>query len=174
MAGAGPRSRSRCTAARWGCDPHRLGMAGAGSPWPTVPSMSLLLRSSPAWNGRCWPTTVRSICLRRGFVAILTGLEWPVLAVALARGLRPLMVAILTGLEWPVLAENNRLTAELDRLLRSSPAWNGRCWLAGSGVQRGEYVRVAILTGLEWPVLAARRPAAASGDQVAILTGLDQ
>src|SRR5216683_3293269 len=131
MAGAGPRSRSRCTAARWGCDPHRLGMAGAGSPWPTVPSMSLLLRSSPAWNGRCWPTTVRSICLRRGFVAILTGLEWP------------------------VLAENNRLTAELDRLLRSSPAWNGRCWLAGSGVQRGEYVRVAILTGLEWPVLAA-------------------
>jgi len=77
-------------------------------------------------------------------------------------------------LEWPVLAENNRLTAELDRLLRSSPAWNGRCWLAGSGVQRGEYVRVAILTGLEWPVLAALDRAESKFKAVvAILTGLE-
>jgi len=36
-------------------------------------------------------------------VAILTGLEWPVLAEDRAGCLAELAVAILTGLEWPVL-----------------------------------------------------------------------
>src|SRR6266851_1980268 len=173
-------------------------MAGAGSPWPTVPSMSLWLRSSPAWNGRCWQPAKRE-------------------AIA---GYKLRSSPAWNGRCWK--SEYYYPPGE-GRELRSSPAWNGRCWrkitaslpswtaccdphrlgMAGAGraIPRREQVQgrrcdphrlgmagagaairlahslrveVAILTGLEWPVLADRRPAAASGDQVAILTGLDQ
>src|SRR5216683_3222822 len=135
------------------------------------------LRSSPAWNGRCWLARALDWITRKG-VAILTGLEWPVLDLAVAGEKAVGAVAILTGLEWPVLAItckfgysgalvlrssptwNGRCWAPAARVavwtqdgLRSSPTWNGRCWRDGvaPGVRLGE--EVAILTDLEWPVL---------------------
>ncbi len=89
---------------------------------------SITLRSSPVWNGRCW-LRFCDRAVRRGVVAILTGLEWPVLGQRFEVGLCLGLVAILTGLEWPVLVR----CLNHDELLG---------------------YRVAILTGLEWPVLA--------------------
>src|SRR5216683_3215538 len=104
MAGAGPPHGQPWRAPRTGCDPHRLGMAGAGP----------LLRHAPARGTR---------------VAILTDLEWPVLVLS-GGGHDPgaaccdphrLGMAGAGGSPVPRLA--SRLL-----LLRSSPTWNGRCW----------------------------------------------
>src|SRR5216683_3293268 len=62
-----------------GCDPHRLGMAGAGWHARNSHCWTLRLRSSPAWNGRCWQSLADG-AVHVTVVAILTGLEWPVLA----------------------------------------------------------------------------------------------
>ncbi len=97
-----PRDMQHLVAQGAGCDPHRLGMAGAGLPFRLSGLPIPGLRSSPAWNGRCWPDHD--------------------LAAAHLQA-----VAILTGLEWPVLAGYGD-TATLKLELRSSPAWNGRCW----------------------------------------------
>src|SRR5216683_2262048 len=168
-------TRSRPTTSR--CDPHRLGMAGAGAEhvqlvsdavavailtdleWPVlamrrprVTSSRPGLRSSPTWNGRCWPVEVLGLAARPG-VAILTALEWPVPAqrrqggvmpakvlrssptwngrcwmIAMPSKTSPPGVAILTDLEWPVLAESLSTGAPAAVTLRSSPTWNGRCW----------------------------------------------
>src|SRR5216683_3228152 len=68
-----------------GCDPHRLGMAGAGAARTGAPGRPLTgLRSSPTWNGRCWRNGRAAWLTSYRLVAILTDLEWPVLASVLA------------------------------------------------------------------------------------------
>src|SRR5216683_106256 len=107
-----------------GCDPHRLGMAGAGS----------------AEAGRLLDALK---------VAILTDLEWPVLAAPTGGVRRTHEVAILTDLEWPVLA--------VYQTLHCTP-----------------FHAVAILTDLEWPVLDRNDMRVLSGTHgVAILTDLE-
>jgi len=53
-------------------------MAGAGGSDPARYCYGCVLRSSPAWNGRCWQEDWDGV-ERAMNVAILTGLEWPVL-----------------------------------------------------------------------------------------------
>src|SRR5216683_726980 len=81
MAGAGFPPPYRFFRETYSCDPHRLGMAGAGRPRYRCVAAEYMLRSSPAWNGRCWapPPAVEDTMPK---VAILTGLEWPVLGPA--------------------------------------------------------------------------------------------
>src|SRR5216683_382711 len=160
------------------CDPHRLGIAGAGGvvqhgcpggsdvailtdlEWPVLGAGALsiardpqLLRSSPTWNGRCWPRP-HQLDARRDHgcdphrlgmagagpgrsaaptgatsVAILTDLEWPVLVrLTVNPGVLHVQVAILTDLEWPVLVRSCVTPLHEAHELRSSPTWNGRCW----------------------------------------------
>ncbi len=72
-------------------------------------------------------------------VAILTDLEWPVLVGAEDLPDRPVLVAILTDLEWPVLVAREADLPPDTKPLRSSPTWNGRCWIEAT-------FRVAILS----------------------------
>src|SRR5216683_133470 len=61
-------------------------MAGAGETGePHGSPHTGLLRSSPTWNGRCWRDVARRATLPT-VVAILTDLEWPVLAGNPPRG----------------------------------------------------------------------------------------
>src|SRR5216683_2921615 len=125
-------------------------MAGAGCDVASDGGgVTLVLRSSPAWNGRCWCRDGPGRHPGHQRVAILTGLEWPVLGQARSRG------------------RNRNIS------LRSSPSWNGRCWTDSLPAIR-KRGHVAILTVLEWPVLAVSDTV---GDdarlEVAILTGLE-
>jgi len=159
---------------RWCCDPHRLGMAGAGAATAPdgIPVISGL-RSSPAWNGRCWQRHI----LGCGRVSVLgSSPSWNGRCWAPRRRLPPHAaagVAILTGLEWPVLGQARSRGRNRNISLRSSPSWNGRCWTDSLPAIR-KRGHVAILTVLEWPVLAVSDTV---GDdarlEVAILTGLE-
>src|SRR5216683_2136238 len=111
-------------------------------------------------------------------VAILTDLEWPVLARAsgfISSG----TVTLRSSPTWNGRCWSPRNDILLSVLqLRSSPTWNGRCWrggtaapsmiltgcdphrlgMAGAGPLNRDLMgipfQVAILTDLEWPVLA--------------------
>src|SRR5216683_140989 len=72
--------------------------------------------------------TAEILPVENTMVAILTGLEWPVLDLIDVGSIqRGLAVAILTGLEWPVLGTTRPRISN--------------------------HLAVAILTGLEWLVL---------------------
>src|SRR5216683_3305627 len=128
MAGAGGTGYGGRPGQR-SCDPHRLGMAGAGV--------------VPHGGGR-----------HQAGVAILTDLEWPVLACRSAGPCRAprscdphrLGMAGAGTLTGPKIGERAKV-------LRSSPTWNGRCWMIAMPSKTSP-PGVAILTDLEWPVLA--------------------
>ncbi len=130
MAGAGMCTIRGARRRAGRCDPHRLGMAGAGMSCPAVLSAMRVLRSSPTWNGRCWsPCSRRARRSRSGCDPHRLGMAGAGESVRLYFK-RHRNVAILTDLEWPVLVSAKRHTPV--------------CFA------------VAILTDLEWPVLARR------------------
>src|SRR5216683_1209121 len=126
MAGAGRYRRGQHPAGTGRCDPHRLGMAGAGddqAAYLESPGGCDPHRLGMAGAGRTYAGSPDQVG-----VAILTGLEWPVLVYPYDTLDYDHDVAILTGLEWPVLAPEPCLSCRGRQWLRSSPAWNGRCW----------------------------------------------
>src|SRR5216683_2488754 len=104
-------------------------MAGAGVVSTSSGVPVILLRSSPAWNGRCWNDRFSGQTAER--YRLRSSPAW-------------------NGRCWAPAA---RVAVWTQDGLRSSPTWNGRCWRDGEapGVRLGE--EVAILTDLEWPVL---------------------
>ena len=158
-------------------------LAGPGGPVLAAPfcpecGRPLMLRSSPAPEGRCWDVEVR-LASDRVNVAILAGPGGPVLAPACTRMTCPssccdprrprragagrrgeshlgghVPVAILAGPGGPVLDHVAFFGPTQQAGLRSSPAPEGRCWHGPGRRPPGRQPRVAILAGPGGPVLA--------------------